>query len=666
MIKEKPPDQMKCIKVPLNYVLKHKDINKNKISDAVVRANNIVINTLMFMKLYILTCIKDKKNIPKIDKVFVNTAMKTVCKEHSIGRPASDSVKGLKGIMKTCYDSEYSPLLVSKDFDYKHLNTVLDYLTVDIVTMYENNIKQHFVEYIERFVNVKWKKKYLIKKIRSSKMTKAKKIEKINKLCSHLRKIKNDLLDISGKYKSDKSYHTWITKEKKNIIPGTEINKKGIYYDLKCNPQPYFLPMIYITQEIEKEGKTTKNVFPLRTELIPKHIRIDTTTLVHLLLRKEHGTKSSFLTKGNLKRCEDQIWKFFFRTERKCFHKKNYTFNKMIETDGISCSILLVRKDLEGRKFKPKVKVNKEKYIDELADYSSLKAKKIVAIDPNKSDLLYCVDGEGKDRNFFRYTQNQRKKETKQKKYSKILEELKTKKIYGKTVIEWETLLSKLNRKSLDLKEFKKYIKEKDKMNKKLFPFYEQELFRKLKLHGYTNRLKSEQKMLSRFSKIFGKPENTVIAIGDFDQKKHMKFKEPVKGLGFRKLFRKNGYGVYLVDEFKTSCRCHNCTNVCEKFRVINNPRPWRDDTLLCHGLLKCKTCNKLWNRDENSSINIYKLAKTAIEQKERPVYLSRSKYVSVGSNLKGSRKDEVCMSPPHNQNLHGLRRSNLGKIKWT
>jgi trehalose-6-phosphate synthase len=37
------------------------------------------------------------------------------------------------------------------------MNTVLDYLAIDIITMYENNIKQHFVEYVERFVNVSWK-----------------------------------------------------------------------------------------------------------------------------------------------------------------------------------------------------------------------------------------------------------------------------------------------------------------------------------------------------------------------------------------------------------------------------------------------------------------------------------------------------------------------------
>ena len=50
----------------------------------------------------------------------------------------------------------------------------------------------------------------------------------------------------------------------------------------------------------------------------------------------------------------------------------------MIETDGIGCSILLLRKDLVGKKIKsPKVSLNTEKYIDELTenDYDNLKNK---------------------------------------------------------------------------------------------------------------------------------------------------------------------------------------------------------------------------------------------------------------------------------------------------
>jgi hypothetical protein len=141
------------------------------------------------------------------------------------------------------------------------------------------------------------------------------------------------------------------------------------------------------------------------------------------------------------------------------------------------------------------------------------------------SDLIYSVDCDTKDRNYFKYTQDQRRKATKQKKYRNILFGLKKEQIEGKTIIEWETLLSDLNRKSLTIDNFSKYVKLKNNVNGKLFGFYENYLFRKLKLISYINMLKSEQKLINQFKRTFGNPEEVVIGIGDFEQRKHRKFK---------------------------------------------------------------------------------------------------------------------------------------------
>ena len=159
---------------------------------------------------------------------------------------------------------------------------------------------------------------------------------------------------------------------------------------------------------------------------------------------------------------------------------------------------------------------------------------------------------------------------------------------------------------------------------------YEKYIFRKLKLNGYTNRKKNEQKMINNFKKIFGTSDNTIIAIGDFEQKKHMKYKEPIKGVGMRKLFRQNGYKLYLVDEFRTSCMCSKCEiGICKKTMVRENPKPYRTGNIIVHGLIGCKNGCGYWNRDVNGSTNIYKIAYNAINNKERPNYLSRSKNLS-------------------------------------
>jgi hypothetical protein len=53
----------------------------------------------------------------------------------------------------------------------------------------------------------------------------------------------------------------------------------------------------------------------------------------------------------------------------KVFKAKNYTFNYMIDTDGVSCSILLIRRDLAGRRApKKKFEVKREQYIDDLRE----------------------------------------------------------------------------------------------------------------------------------------------------------------------------------------------------------------------------------------------------------------------------------------------------------
>ena len=152
-------------------------------------------------------------------------------------------------------------------------------------------------------------------------------------------------------------------------------------------PFEYFPCMVFMMKEVEKQEETMYNVFPMRNEVIPKHIRLDTTTLVHLLLTTNYGNKSDFLAKGNLKAKEDEIWEFFFRTERKFFKKKYYEFHHMIETDGVSCSLLLKRKDLVGKKQLPMLKkgLSNETYINELSDYSSLQNKKTVGIDPGNA-----------------------------------------------------------------------------------------------------------------------------------------------------------------------------------------------------------------------------------------------------------------------------------------
>ena len=623
-----------CVKTSLKSVVKNETVIE-KLTQAALLTNRIMTHSLHFLKLYLIHCSDAGDALPAIDKPFVNAVMKIICeKTETRGRPPSAETQELKEKLTEFYQEHYEPLMADT-MNYHHLNTVLDYMAIDVITMYENNIKQHFCEYVERFVNVVHHKKDQIEAIKASDSTTEQKKEEKNTLCRQLRKVKNDILSLNEPKTSDAQYHAWIDSERVKIMPQRALREESVYYDIQCTPQDYLPLMVYMMKAVEELGCTIYNVFPLRSEIIPKHFRLDTVSLVYLLFTNENGKRSHYTEKGALKEKHSDVWGFFFKTHMKCFHRvqdnHSYTFHHQIETDGVSCSIVLIRKDKVGKIVKtPKAKKNGgEQYIDELtnAEREKLVHKKVVGIDPNMSDLIFCVDSDQREQTKFRYTQDTRRKETKSKKYRNLLQEQKRDTVIdGRRVVEWEADMSAYNKKTLNFKAFKVYLKYKNALNIRLAPFYNKYLFRKLKLGSYSRRQITEARMLNRFEKLFGSPQEAVICIGDWEQKQHRRFKEPVKGKGFRTFFRKAGYKVYLVDEFRTSCRCSACSEhgVCSTFRECDNPRPYRDGRILRHGLVKCSTCSRLWNRDVNAASNIWKIAQNAIRGLARPMYLQR------------------------------------------
>ena len=72
-----------------------------------------------------------------------------------------------------------------------------------------------------------------------------------------------------------------------------------------------------------------------------------------------------------------------------------------------------------------------------------------------------------------------------------------------------------VNSKTVNYDKFKEYLIEKNKINHKLFNHYQQKFFRKL--NSYTNTQKSESKLINNFSNKYGKPEDTIFVIGDYD-----------------------------------------------------------------------------------------------------------------------------------------------------
>merc|ERR1711991_1184058 len=155
-----PDDFFKGIKTSLKSVLRNPDINLNKITNAVIRCHKIVIQTLMFMKLFLLDHYAKHSDLPVINGELINSCMKILSSKQASGRPPKQEIKELKDKLSAFYRRNFQPLILNENLDYTHMSTILEYLTIDIQTMYENKIKLHYVDYVERYVNVVWKKNF--------------------------------------------------------------------------------------------------------------------------------------------------------------------------------------------------------------------------------------------------------------------------------------------------------------------------------------------------------------------------------------------------------------------------------------------------------------------------------------------------------------------------
>ena len=632
-LRSEPP--YKTIKTSLASVAKHQS-TIDKLFQVSSMVHQITCESLYFIKLYLIY--NNNYETVVVDKNFLSCVFATICSPSASSHTTRNTE--LRQHLESFYYTHFTPLLPEnhvRPSSYQ-LHTTLLYKAVAIATIFNNNIISNYVQYAERFVNISFNKVETLNSIKHDEsLSSAEKQSSKRVFTTLLRKIKNDLLEVDSEapMTSPIEYHTWINDNKMVALPEKlTFENNSVLYDIHVNPSDYFASMFRMSRFMEERGQKLLNCCPLTTSVIPGHFTLDTKALVYLLYNKSFGIGTySEVLRSKIKSHKTLLWSMFFKTKMKGFQMKNYVFNEQVDTDGVSVSINLIRRDLYGRKgIKEKVTYVPEIYGDELNELqkSIMSKKKIVGIDPGMSDLLFCANESGNQK--FRYTQDQRRKELKIKKYRYILMGKKMDFIFEeRTIIDWESELSAFNSKSLDFRLFKSYVQKKLEITSKTKAFYEDFLHRKMKLNAFYNTRKSEQLMVNQFKARFGPPGTVVIGFGDWEQKQHRRFKEPTKGKGFRKLMRQSGYDVLLVDEFRTSLQCSKCQiedGKCLKFRKRLDPNKKKSDEdrqfRLVHGLLKCNTCNRIWNRDFNAAINIALLTRCILDRKDRPGYLRR------------------------------------------
>ena len=82
--------------------------------------------------------------------------------------------------------------------------------------------------------------------------------------------------------KSNEKYHKWIETHRNNIFP--KEFKNSYEFDIQNEPQKYIKSMIYMCEQIEKEGTKLFQFFPLRTDITLKNIQLDTKSLIEIFI----------------------------------------------------------------------------------------------------------------------------------------------------------------------------------------------------------------------------------------------------------------------------------------------------------------------------------------------------------------------------------------------
>lgn len=300
----------------------------------------------------------------------------------------------------------------------------------------------------------------------------------------------------------------------------------------------------------------------------------------------------------------------------------------------------------------------------------ALAGRTVIGMDPGKSDLFYASTFKpGEDEEpfrvanleTFRYTQASRKAVT-AKNNAAQMSFLKQ-----RGVAAHEARLNDVRKTTLDKDNLLAYFRLKNEVNEAVAPVYMDARIRKWRLGNYIAIQASEGCMLRDFEKKFGPKDSLVLAYGNWSATETFKGQVPTKGASLRRLFRRAGFMVLLIQEYYTSKRCCACKNgECSTFRTVaknvmkiprvkkrrRKPGVKTDSamarvklacgsgiqplvecvvvepvaTRIAHGLVRCDntSCARLWNRDVNGSVNILLAARAALAGEERPAHLKQ------------------------------------------
>jgi hypothetical protein len=668
---KKGPDKYKTVKCSLISIVQDEAIIE-PFFDVMMRTHKMMIHSYQFLRLWVLHKYHfNNRVIPHITKETIRLVFK--CLKLDSRGPKPDNTT-LLGEFQQFYKDHYKSLQCDGKMDGCHLSSVLYYMATDMLTNIENNIKLHFIKYLNRFVNSSFKLQH--RKI-VDETPRGKKTIIRQKLQTQLARIKYDLLN--NTLTCDEEYHEWLNQHRNHLLP-TEY-KDSYEFDIQQRPQKYLKHMIYMCLELEKLGTKSFQFFPLRTDIVPKYIPIDNRLLIDMFVENKKSAMD------NVEAIKEELWETYFRIDDPIFEQKNYIFDYRISTDCVAVSIQLIHSSyvepeklkkanmkkarntvislykgmtkqekkahqakkeekrlaekeeqkLKAKKVKEQKKkefktLSKEKqavivkqmkvtqhqefpYLEELTDkqVEHLSKNKWVVVDPGKRCLLYMMNEAG---DTFQYTNKTHVFKTKRLKYQRMNQRYRDRE--GMTEVESE--LSAYSSKTCDVELFKDYIYNKNHINRELFDDYAHERFRQYRWYGYINKQRAQTDLIRDIKDTFGK--DTILVMGDWSAKGQINFMS-TPNLGLKRKLAKQ-LPVYSIDEFRTSCLSCVTQEKCTNLYLPDKKGVDRKK----HSILTYQMENNRMgciNRDNNAVNNMVYLVQYFLKYKNRPENFKRS-----------------------------------------
>ena len=126
------------------------------INDITIRTNKIVIHSYQFLKLYLLHLYENNQPFPVLDKEYICDIFKVITKRkcNSGGYTDETMPEQLKTLTKF-YKEHYSKTIIKDEtLYYDKLSYILAYEAIDMITNINNNIQEHFIDHLNKYVNI--------------------------------------------------------------------------------------------------------------------------------------------------------------------------------------------------------------------------------------------------------------------------------------------------------------------------------------------------------------------------------------------------------------------------------------------------------------------------------------------------------------------------------